>query len=560
MMETAAAIPSESRNATSCTGYSWKKYGHKVLASVNVKRFYYACAQKDTHGCPAKKIVDKPRKRPRAGSLNGRAASSGGGSDGGGGGDGGCAGGGALSPEASTTSDNRKPVSPNAAGRLNLLASVSRNDKLSGSSPQDFWARSSFPGPAGAVACAGHDQGSAGEAMAAAAGSDSAAGGELSTETAMKEKTWFENAHNHPPPLLSSRLSRNRFLAAASATAAAAAAAVPPPSPPPQGGVMMAPAASAAGGGVWRQQEQQQQIMLHQQQQQQQQFLVQQQTPKLRTGRNGGQAEPHLATFPAPGNNTQALSVRSPPPHQQAQLQSQQQQLMMAPAMRPAMYAVPSAHANLAPTAERSTVGGNSESNGTTGLCLSSNVCDGSTWEQPSHPGKRLKRDPGSSASLITALGSRLPMPSNVPTHSNSNAPAPALAPALALATAIAAAAAAAAAPAPAARDKATTPAEAQPMERNFIDALSLSPSSLSLACSLAPPHGPKGESHTGEGAKAGGFVGKVRMGKNVKGESLMGEVVLGEGCSPSARGPSLDLPGFYEPSFPELSLSLGRL
>ncbi|CAI5960466.1 unnamed protein product [Closterium sp. NIES-64] len=187
------------------------------------------------------------------------------------------------------------------------------------------------------------------------------------------------------------------------------------------------------------------------------------------------------------------------------------------------------------------------------------NVCDGSTWEQPSHPGKRLKRDPGSSASLITALGSRLPMPSNVLTHSNSNAPAPALAPALALATAIAAAAAAAA-PAPAARDKATTPAEAQPMERNFIDALSLSPSSLSLACSLAPPHGPKGESHTGEGAKAGGFVGKVRMGKNVKGESLMGEVVLGEGCSPSARGPSLDLPGFYEPSFPELSLSLGRL
>ncbi|CAI7934723.1 unnamed protein product [Closterium sp. NIES-54] len=293
-----------------------------------------------------------------------------------------------------------------------------------------------------------------------------------------------------------------------------------------------------------RQQQQQQNHSQHQPQQQSQQWQQQ-----------GQQRIQYACQFNQPVSAT--LPPLAPSPH--TSTPPTPLPTSAPSAMRPAMYADPSTHAihaNLAPTAERSTVGGNSESNSTTGLCLPSNVCDRSTWEQSSRPGKRLKRDPGSSASLVTALGSGPSVLSNVLAHSNSNAPAPALAPALALATAFAVAAA----PASAARDKTSTPGEEQPMERNFIDALSLSPSSLSLACSLAPPQWPEGESHTGEGLKEGGFVRKGLLGKNLKGKGLLGEVVLGEGCSPAARGPSLNLPGFCEPTFPELSLSLGRL
>ncbi|GJP45330.1 hypothetical protein CLOM_g4731 [Closterium sp. NIES-68] len=259
----AATITSSGNAAMVTTGYSWKKYGHKVLASVDVKRFYYACAQKDSHGCPAKKIVDKARKRPRGNAAAGcDAASSGDAADAGAGI--GC--GGAFSPGTSTGSaDNgMRPASPTLSM---TTGGGGGGGGLSGSSWQNHpWvSRGAGPGSAGL-----RDSGEETPASTAA--------------EAVKDKTWFENAHNHPPPLLSSRLSRNRFLAAS-------AVPMPVPVPPPvlaarsptrpcQG--VTTPAGAAAGnGGVWglpqQLQMQQQQQMQHQLQQQVKQRIQQQQ-------------------------------------------------------------------------------------------------------------------------------------------------------------------------------------------------------------------------------------------------------------------------------------------
>lgn len=44
-----------------CDGHVWRKYSHKMLQGNKCERIYYACAEKLTAGCTARKVVDRPK-------------------------------------------------------------------------------------------------------------------------------------------------------------------------------------------------------------------------------------------------------------------------------------------------------------------------------------------------------------------------------------------------------------------------------------------------------------------------------------------------------------------
>lgn len=52
-------------------GHMWRKYSHKLLQGTKTERVYYACTEKESLGCTAKKIVDRAKTRRWRGDHSG---------------------------------------------------------------------------------------------------------------------------------------------------------------------------------------------------------------------------------------------------------------------------------------------------------------------------------------------------------------------------------------------------------------------------------------------------------------------------------------------------------